>query len=104
MKNERYERDAEAQALLAELQHFKQTKLYEALLKPLEEQLELLKHAYDCTTTEEIAELRGKKYGLSFFQETINNIVRNGELANEAEQNAKARKERESMEIDSTEL
>lgn len=46
----------------------------EFLVKPMKEELEKLKNAYDCESLRELATMKGKKQGLLFLLTTLKNI------------------------------
>lgn len=46
----------------------------EFLVKPMKEELEKLKNAYDCESLRELAAVKGKKQGLLFLLTTLKNI------------------------------
>jgi len=46
----------------------------EFLVKPMKEELEKLKNAYDCESLRELATVKGKKQGLLFLLTTLKNI------------------------------
>jgi hypothetical protein len=47
-----------------QLHAFQRSELYKAIILPLEEEINGLKHAYDCKTLQEMAELKGLRRGL----------------------------------------
>ena len=46
----------------------------EYLVKPIREELEKQKNAYDCGSLRELATVKGKKQGLTFFIDTLKKI------------------------------
>ena len=46
----------------------------ENLVKPIREEIEKQKNAYDCESLRELATVKGKKQGLTFFINTLKNI------------------------------
>jgi len=46
----------------------------EYLVKPIREELDKQKNAYDCESLRELATVKGKKQGLTFFINTLKNI------------------------------
>lgn len=90
--------------LMGELEAFRATGLYQALIKPLEEEREQLRHAYDCETLEEMARLRGYKAGLDFVSDLMAQIETRGERAREAKVEREEQERRANLPIDSTTL
>jgi len=46
----------------------------EYLVKPIREELDKQKNAYDCESLRELATVKGKKQGLTFFIDTLKKI------------------------------
>jgi hypothetical protein len=46
----------------------------EFLVKPMKEEMEKLRNAYDCESLRELATTKGKKQGLLFLLNTLKNI------------------------------
>lgn len=94
----------EALRRLDDVERFRKSDTYKLLFDPLKEEIESLKHAYACKTTEEIAALKGRYEGLTFLTDLIEKIVQEGEIAREQAAQIERRKNLEAMELDSTDL
>jgi hypothetical protein len=101
---EQQERLTEVLELYGELQQFKGTKLYKAITDLIDDELGKMKYAYDCTTLEQIATLRGKREGLTIIADILEQIASTGERAKEEAEATEEKKRREEVEIDSTDL
>ena len=68
----------DAKEELQELHEFKlviQMKVFQKyIMEPLKKEIDNLKHAYDCKTLTEMAELKGKKKGLMFLIDNLKQI------------------------------
>lgn len=86
------------------VEHFQHSDAFKVLIEPLKEELAALKSAYDCTTLEELAHLKGKRDGLRFILDRMEQLLSAGERAKEQTDKDAKRAARENQEINSTDL
>jgi len=83
---------------------FERSDAYKLLIEPLKQEREDLKHAYDCTTIREMAMLKGRRLGLDFLIDLMEQYIKDGMIAEEQAQRMEARRLQEEEEIDSSTL